>query len=425
MQGKLGAQICGRVALPQDPEAGARAPLRRRARAEAGDRPRHARVVRGRRDARRRSTTSKNTTGAWRLARFLASRDAALCCRKANQSVQPAGRRRGRRRVLRSRARTSGCCSSSSRLGGPDAEPSRRGSTWSPRSRTRSSRRSTARRRAAERDHRREQAHRRAREDHGTRRAVTTRAAKRRRRFEPATWILLSPWILALVVFVALPVRLLVRRSRSIDYSPLASRPRRASSASRTTPRRCTIPLFWTALGNTLVFVFGTIPFTTALALGLALALKRAFRGRDFYPRGLLPADGGLGRRDLASCGRALYAPDGPLSALAARARPHAAALAARSAHRAARRSWRWMCGRRAATTWSSSSPGSRRSPTSCTRPPRSRARRRWRRFAHITLPHAQARRSSSCSSSTAIRSLQIFTEVFVMTRRRAAALAR
>ena len=39
-------------------------------------------------------------------------------------------------------------------------------------------------------------------------------------------------------------------------------------------------------LVSTLLFVFGTIPFTTGLALLLALALDGAFRGRDLYRAG-------------------------------------------------------------------------------------------------------------------------------------------
>jgi multiple sugar transport system permease protein len=40
---------------------------------------------------------------------------------------------------------------------------------------------------------------------------------------------------------------------------------------------------FWQAVRNTLVFVAGTVPVTTALALGLALLLNSRIRGRGFF----------------------------------------------------------------------------------------------------------------------------------------------
>ena len=42
-------------------------------------------------------------------------------------------------------------------------------------------------------------------------------------------------------------------------------------------------PLFWKALANTSIFTFGTIPFTTAFALLLAVVLNRKLRGRELF----------------------------------------------------------------------------------------------------------------------------------------------
>ena len=45
-------------------------------------------------------------------------------------------------------------------------------------------------------------------------------------------------------------------------------------------------PAFLPALKNTLIFVVGTIPLTTILALGLALLVNREFKGRGLFRSG-------------------------------------------------------------------------------------------------------------------------------------------
>ena len=89
MQGKLGAQISGawlfRKIPKQAPDLHYGVALVPK---PAGDHGTHASFAGG--ELLASFSKSKNPTGAWRLAKFLASRDAALMLCKANQSVQPA-----------------------------------------------------------------------------------------------------------------------------------------------------------------------------------------------------------------------------------------------------------------------------------------------------------------------------------------------
>ncbi len=89
MQGKLGAQISGawlfRKIPKQAPDLHYGVALVPR---PAADRGTHASFAGG--EILTSFSASRNKAGAWRLARFLASREAALMLCKANQSVQPA-----------------------------------------------------------------------------------------------------------------------------------------------------------------------------------------------------------------------------------------------------------------------------------------------------------------------------------------------
>ncbi len=93
-------------------------------------------------------------------------------------------------------------------------------------------------------------------------------------------WLLFSPWILTFAIFWLFPLvysfilsltdyRLL---SRQVEWTGLANYIKLFSD-----------PDFLTALQNSFIFVIGTIPFTTAIALGLALLLNEKFRGRTFF----------------------------------------------------------------------------------------------------------------------------------------------
>ena len=237
-------------------------------------------------------------------------------------------------------------------------------------------------------------------------------AARRWERIDPSTWILLSPWILALVVFVAYPFGFSFVLS-FYDYSPLAPDAARFVGAGNYA-EALRDPLFWKALGNTLLFVFGTIPFTTGLALGLALALDRAFPGRTFFRAGFfLPTVVSVVVISLVWKG--LYAPEGPLSWLVR-------AFGGTPPH--------WLLDERAALpaimamdVWAASGyymiiflAGLKGISTELYEAAALEGATPWQRFVHVTLPLLKPTFLFVLVVNS-IRSLQIFTEVFVMTR--------
>jgi multiple sugar transport system permease protein len=102
--------------------------------------------------------------------------------------------------------------------------------------------------------------------------------------------LFLSPFLLSFAVFSLFPIVASVALS-FFDWSPLT--PGRAAFVGvEHYGRALSEPRFWGALRNTLVFVAGTIPLTTGLALGLALlvrrplppALRTLFRSGFFVP---------------------------------------------------------------------------------------------------------------------------------------------
>ena len=117
--------------------------------------------------------------------------------------------------------------------------------------------------------------------------AETTRGARGRRRAGATSWLFLSPWVVAFALFGLYPFAFSLAASFT-DYSPIRGGGTRFVGLANYA-RALADPAFWSALGNTGVFVFGTIPFTTALALGLALAVQPAFRGRTVFRVEWLP----------------------------------------------------------------------------------------------------------------------------------------
>ncbi len=93
-------------------------------------------------------------------------------------------------------------------------------------------------------------------------------------------WLLFSPWIVTFIVFWFFPLvysfvisltdyRLL---GKGFDWIGISNYARLFGDAD-----------FLVALKNSFIFVIGTIPFTTAIALALALLLNERFRGRTFF----------------------------------------------------------------------------------------------------------------------------------------------
>jgi multiple sugar transport system permease protein len=91
------------------------------------------------------------------------------------------------------------------------------------------------------------------------------------------TLIFLSPWLVSFALFGLYPLLFSLLVSLT-DYNPLRGSMDWLGLANYLKAMRD--PLFWQSLKVTLIFVAGTIPFTTSLALGLALLLNRPLRGR-------------------------------------------------------------------------------------------------------------------------------------------------
>ena len=93
-------------------------------------------------------------------------------------------------------------------------------------------------------------------------------------------WALFSPWIITFVIFWLFPLvysfglsltdyRLL---DPGVDWVGLSNYAKLFSD-----------PDFLVSLKNSFIFVVGTIPFTTVIALSLAILLNDTFRGRTFF----------------------------------------------------------------------------------------------------------------------------------------------
>lgn len=91
---------------------------------------------------------------------------------------------------------------------------------------------------------------------------------------------LLSPWGVTFAVFWLFPLLFALYLSFT-HYSPLA--PDLGWQGGANYVKLSADSDFWQAVRNTLLFVAGTVPLTTALALALALLLNRRFRGRGFF----------------------------------------------------------------------------------------------------------------------------------------------
>jgi multiple sugar transport system permease protein len=225
------------------------------------------------------------------------------------------------------------------------------------------------------------------------------------------SWALLSPWIVAFAVFGLYPFAFSLWASVT-DYSPIRAGTQFVGFANYA--RALGDPAFWTALGNTAFFVVGTIPFTTALALGLALAVQPAFRGRTFFRVGFF-VPSVVSVVVLSLIFKGLYAGQGPIN-LGLRSLglptpdwlldPHLALPAIM-----------------AMDVWSASGyymiiflAGLEAIPRDLYEAARLEGASAWVRFTRITLPLLRPTLLFVLVVNT-VRSLQIFAEVFVMTR--------
>ncbi|HTK31211.1 MAG TPA: sugar ABC transporter permease [Candidatus Saccharimonadaceae bacterium] len=226
------------------------------------------------------------------------------------------------------------------------------------------------------------------------------------------SWLLLAPWVVAFAVFGLYPFAFSLGASFT-DYSPIhEGAPHFVGFANYAAA--LADPAFWSSLGTTAVFVVGSIPFTTALALALALAVQPAFRGRTLFRVGFfLPSVVSVVVLSLVFKG--LYAADGTLNALLGALHlptpswlldPHTALPAIM-----------------AMDVWSASGyymviflAGLEAIPRELYEAAHLEGAGRWDAFAHITLPLLRPTLLFVLVVNT-VRSLQIFAEVFVMTR--------
>jgi len=93
-------------------------------------------------------------------------------------------------------------------------------------------------------------------------------------------WLLFSPWILTLLIFWLYPLLYSFVLSLT-DYHLLSGHAHWIGLSNYW--RLFSDPDFMIALKNSFIFVLGTIPITTILALALALLVNGRFRGSSFF----------------------------------------------------------------------------------------------------------------------------------------------
>lgn len=94
------------------------------------------------------------------------------------------------------------------------------------------------------------------------------------------TWAFMAPWLITLALFWLYPLLYSLYLSFT-QYNTLANRAQWIGLANYA--RLLDDAVFWKALVNTLIFVVGTIPFTTIFALLLAVMLNKNIAWKSFY----------------------------------------------------------------------------------------------------------------------------------------------
>src|SRR3954451_12780744 len=100
-------------------------------------------------------------------------------------------------------------------------------------------------------------------------------------RYRTQLWLLLAPFLIGMLVLIVLPeIGSLV--VAFFDYSPL--QPLRFQWVGlQQFALLQKDPLFWTAVGNTILYTAGAVPLRVLGTLALALLLERRRRGIGFY----------------------------------------------------------------------------------------------------------------------------------------------
>ncbi len=92
--------------------------------------------------------------------------------------------------------------------------------------------------------------------------------------------LLFTPWAITFGLFWLFPILFALYLSFT-HYTPL--QPDFEITGTDNYVRLMGDVDFWQSVRNTVIFVVGTVPFTTGLALGLALLLNSKIRGRGFF----------------------------------------------------------------------------------------------------------------------------------------------
>lgn len=224
--------------------------------------------------------------------------------------------------------------------------------------------------------------------------------------------LLLSPWLITFSLFWAYPICHSLILS-FMDYNPL--RPETIRWIGLDNYQALVHdPLFRIALRNTSFFVFGTIPITTILALGLALLINQKLPLRDLYRAGFfMPSI--ISIVVIALIFKGFYAPNGYLNYFLS-----LFGIKAQS----------WLVDPKLALPsimamdiWEAVGyymvlflAGLQTIPPEVYESANLDGAGAWRRFWHITLPYLRPMVLFVLVINT-IRSFQIFTEIFILTR--------
>lgn len=226
-------------------------------------------------------------------------------------------------------------------------------------------------------------------------------------------WVLFSPWMATFLVFWLFP--LMYSLVLSLTNHRLLSAHTDWVGATNYI-RLFSDPDFLVALKNSFIFVVGTIPFTTVIALSLALLLNEQFRGRTFFRAAyFMPSITAM--VVIALIFSNLYARGGYLHLLAQMAGlgpPESGFLLSEKTA---------LFSIMAMDIWMASGyymllflGGLQTIPTELYEAARIAGASRWQQFRHITLPMLKPV-TLFVVVINSIKSFQVFVEIFVMTK--------
>jgi len=226
-------------------------------------------------------------------------------------------------------------------------------------------------------------------------------------------WILFSPWIATFLIFWLFPLIYSFILSLT-DYRLLASDVNWTGLTNYLKLFRD--PDFLVALKNSFIFVVGTIPFTTAIALILALLLNQRFPGRTFFRAAyFMPSITAM--VVIALIFSNLYARDGYLHLLAQMAGlsppPNGFLLSEKTALFSIMAMDIWMASGYYMLMFLG---GLQTIPVELYESARIAGASRWQQFRYITLPMLKPV-TLFIVVINSIKSFQVFVEVFVMTK--------